>query len=494
MVRWNGAPRPTSFVNSSQLTANIRSSDVAFSATASVTVSNPSGGMSNAVNFPITNPISSVSFRVSSLATTGHSSGITVGDFNSDGKQDIAVLDGFDKLMSVLLSVGDGTFLPHVDYPELGSSSGTTSLTSGDVNGDGKLDLITVGSVLLGNGDGTFQSPLAYSGTPDAQAVQAADVNGDGKLDVVTANFSSTISVLLGNGNGTFQPAMVFGSDLYSVDLTIGDFNGDGKLDVATAGSEGTGYVYVLLGNGDGTFQDPQRLHVGSVSAFGIASADFNHDGILDLVVTDDSDFPSTTELAFFQGKGDGTFKKEQLTDVSDFTCGYDMNVADLNGDGNLDVVVGLNFSPSAFLLGNGDGTFQSPGKVSGGTLTAVGSFNGDGRLDVAVAGKSAVTLSLQPVAAATLVNVTSSENPSHLGDTVTFTATVTSTNNGATPTGFVAFRTASMKLGSAALVNGKASISTSSLPLGHHSITAIYSGDSTYPQNKSQALIQTVD
>jgi hypothetical protein len=211
-------------------------------------------------------------------------------------------------------------------------------------------------------------------------------------------------------------------------------------------------------------------------------------------LVTDDSDFPSTTELAFFQGNRDGTFKKERLTEVSNFTCGYDMNVADLNGYGNLDVVVGLNTSPSAFLLGNGDGTFQPAGKVTGGTRTAVGSFNGDGRLDVAVAGKSAVTLSLQPVAAATLVNVTSSENPSHLGDTVTFTATVDSTNGGATPTGFVAFRTASMKLGSAALVNGKASISTSSLSAGHHTITAIYSGDSNDPQNKSQGLIQTVN
>ena len=185
--------------------------------------------------------------------------------------------------------------------------------------------------------------------------------------------------------------------------------------------------------------------------------------------------------------------RRSRLTDVSDFTCGYDVNVADLNGDGNLDVVVGLNTSPSAFLLGNGDGTFQPAGKITGGTLTAVGSFNGDGRLDVAVAGKNAVTLSLQPVAAATLVNVTSSENPSHLGDTVTFTATVASTNDGATPTGSVAFRTAGMKLGSVALVNGKASLSTGSLSAGHHTIMAIYSGDTNYPQNKAQDLIQTV-
>ncbi|MBA3916159.1 MAG: Ig-like domain repeat protein [Acidobacteriales bacterium] len=100
----------------------------------------------------------------------------------------------------------------------------------------------------------------------------------------------------------------------------------------------------------------------------------------------------------------------------------------------------------------------------------------------------------LQPVAAATLVNVTSSENPSHPGVTVTFTATVDSTSGGATPTGTVAFRTAGMKLGVATLVNGKASISTSSLSTGHHTITAIYSGDSNYLPNKSEGLIQTVN
>ncbi|MBA3916789.1 MAG: VCBS repeat-containing protein, partial [Acidobacteriales bacterium] len=203
MVRWNGAPRPTAFINSSQLNANIRASDIAFSMAASITVSNPSAGPSNVVDFPVTNSVSSVSFKASSIATPGNSNGITVGDFNGDGKQDIAILNRFIDLVSVLLSVGDGSFLPRVEYTAYSSSQGTTPLTSGDVNGDDKLDLITIGSVLLGNGDGTFQGPIAYPGRPDAQAVQAADVNGDGKLDVVTADTSGTVSVWLGNGDGT---------------------------------------------------------------------------------------------------------------------------------------------------------------------------------------------------------------------------------------------------------------------------------------------------
>ncbi|MBA3914211.1 MAG: VCBS repeat-containing protein, partial [Acidobacteriales bacterium] len=387
-VRWNGAPRPTAFVSSSQLNADIRASDVAFSTAASITVSNPSTGPSNVVNFPVTDAISSFTFKGSWVATPGNSNGITVGDFNGDGKEDIAILNRFIDLVSVLLSVGDGSFLPRVDYTAYSSSQGTTPLTSGDVNGDGKLDLITIGSVLLGNGDGTFQGPIAYPGRPDAQAVQAADVNGDGKLDVVTANISGTVSVWLGNGDGTLQTAMVFGRNVGSYDLTIGDFNGDGKLDVATAGGSS---VYVLLGNGDGTLQNPQNLHVGQF-ALGIACADFNRDGILDLVATSDTDFPESSELAFFQGNGDGTFKKEKTTELSTFADGYSLNVADLNGDGNLDIVAGLDYSQSSVFFGNGDGTFQFQAQLTGGFLTAVGSFNGDGRLDATTLGPNTIS------------------------------------------------------------------------------------------------------
>src|SRR3989442_8669497 len=179
----------------------------------------------------------------------------------------------------------------------------------GDFSGDGKLDLAVVNSgsttvsVLLGNGDGTFQTPLTVDvGGSNPTYVVAADFNGDGKLDLAVATYgcfgygaagpcptvSNAISVLLGNGDGTFQAARTFEAGSGPNAVAVGDFNADGKLDLAVAdygpSTLRATTVSVLLGNGDGTFQAPLTFHARRSPAF-VAVADFNGDSKLDLAV-----------------------------------------------------------------------------------------------------------------------------------------------------------------------------------------------------------------
>jgi hypothetical protein len=358
-VKWNGSARATNFVSDSKLTATVLATDIVSFNTASVTVVNPSpgGGASNVVFFETTRPTSSVALSITSeLAAGSGPDSVAVGDFNGDGKLDLAVANSGSNDVSVLLGNGDGTF-----QTALHSSVGVSpvSVAVGDFNGDGKLDLVVVNngsndvSVLLGNGDGTFQTALDFDTGAGPVSVAVGDFNADGRLDLVVANFAAgNVGVLLGNGDGTFQPAVNYGAGPLPVSVAVGDFNGDGKLDLAvanqSAGNAGPSMVGVLLGNGDGTFQPAVEYGAGSD------------------------------------------------TDSSSVALG------DFNGDGNLDLAVANSGSTNrvSILLGNGDGTFQSAVDYAGGSsLLAVGDFNGDGRLDTAVVDRASSTVSvlLQP-------------------------------------------------------------------------------------------------
>ena len=406
VVKWNGSARATTFANHSRLTVNILSSDIAKPSTASVRVVNPSGATSNEVFFEVTIPTSSIVLSTPLDFGAGSGPGAVVtGDFNGDGNLDLVVSNSDDGSFSVLLGNGDGTFKGAASY---GAGSSPFSFAVGDFNGDGKLDLAVANygtnyaTVLLGNGDGTFKGAVSYSAGSYPVSVAVGDFNGDGKLDLVVANQDSgDVSVLLGNGDGTFQAAVnysVAGSVLDSV--VVGDFNGDGKLDLAVA-NYGSNDVSVLLGNGDGTFRAPMNYSAG-LGPDSVAVGDVNGDGKPDLIVANNcvSSNCANGSVSVLLGNGDGTFRTAVNYGVG--TSPGSMAVGDFNGDGKLDLAVG-NYGSSnvSVLLGNGGGTFQAALNFDAGFepfSIAVGDFNGDGRPDLAVAitGTDAVSILLQ--------------------------------------------------------------------------------------------------
>ena len=229
--------------------------------------------------------------------TTVVSTGFAFGDFNGDGNIDMAIsqVGGSGGLAAVYLGNGDGTFTTGAQYPTGQISfSGSPSIIAGDFNRDGKLDLAMVQAypalsisnavVLLGNGDGTFQSAVSHPTAPGAGVIAAGDFNGDGIPDLATLSSypgANTVSILLGNGDGTFQTHVDYTTGNGPVSLTVADLNGNGKLDLAIS-EYNDNTVSVLLGLGDGTLQEKQDFPVNSGPA-GIVAADFNGDGRMDI-------------------------------------------------------------------------------------------------------------------------------------------------------------------------------------------------------------------
>src|SRR5438445_3782283 len=302
-------------------------------------------------------------------------------DFNGDGKPDLAVANHFcpnctppasSGSFSVLLGNGDGTFQSAVNYD---AGTNPVSVAVGDFNGDGKPDLAVVNSgstnlaVLLGKADGTFQSAVNYDTGTSPNSVAVGDFNGDGKLDLVVGG--STVSVLLGNGDGTFQAAVNSGTGGGSI--AAADLNGDGKLDVTVVNGSG---VSVLTGNGDGTLQAAVSYAAGT-NPNSVAIGDFNNDGKPDLAVANNDS--SAKNVSVLLGNANGTF--QDAVNYSVAAGPYSVAVSDFNGDGRPDLAVATDVGIT-LLLGKGDGTFQLAVNYSAGSypkFVTAGDFNGDG-------------------------------------------------------------------------------------------------------------------
>ncbi len=336
----------------------------------------------------------SLGFRPAVAYTTGTSYSVAVGDFNADGKADLAVANNSSSNVSVLLGNGDGTFQAAVNYA---TGPIPRSVVVGDFNGDGKTDLAVANnssstvSVLLGNGDGTFRAAVNYAVASGPSSLAAGDFNNDGISDLAVVNTgSSSVGVLLGNGDGTFRAAVNYIGFNTPESVAVGDFNGDGKADLVVGGYA---TLSLMLGNGDGTFQNPVAVpSAANYYVYGVTVADFNGDGKVDLAVGS-----SFSYMSVLLGKGDGTFQAPVNYSTSSYAAG--MVSGDFNGDGIVDLAVTISGVGLSVLLGNGDGTFQRAINYTASSPwgLAVGDFNGDNIADLAIAlnGTSAVGVQL---------------------------------------------------------------------------------------------------
>ena len=331
------------------------------------------------------------------FALDGIPRGIAVGDFNNDGKVDLAVAEatggGSTGAVAILLGNGDGTFQPPDDFP-LPAAPGMVAAV--DLNHDGNLDLaVAAGSlaVLVGNGNGTFQPYVSYSTTGSIGQLALGDFNGDGWLDVIvpgTAYSQTGFWIYLGEAGGTLQsPVNVTAGGNTVGAFVAGDFNGDGKLDLAfAAGATQTTATYVLLGNGDGTFQSQPSL-AGSGTTL-LATGDFNGDGKLDLAFIA-SYYYGAGSVGVMLGNGDGTFSLRN--DYPTSAAPLAATAGNFSGNGKPDLAVVENSGQSSvgalsLFANNGDGTFQSPVDYAVGInpqVAITGDFNSDGVPDVAV-------------------------------------------------------------------------------------------------------------
>jgi len=475
------------------------------------------------------------SFQTPVAYLTGDVFGIALGDFNNDGLIDIAVSDQTQKNITIFLGAGNGTF------SATGSTITTPDLAHGivvgDFNQDGNDDLayaVTTsvnGSTLsdlyvaLGKGDGTFQTPTKVA-TGIGEFLTAGDVNADNLVDVVAAtitrpgggNIGNSLFVLLGKGNGTFNPTVTYVSDIPS-DPHLTDVNGDGIPDIIAGGSSG---ALVYQGKGDGTFLPYQEPSIGGFAlTYAVNAGDYNNDGNADLIGTDADTPHAAVSLSQVQQTSDAS----ALTGVAVLPLGSGIHQVDAKYSGD-SIYIGststtvpltaaqvptnltLSVSPtSATLSGQavtltatlnpytvGPPTTTTDGETirfyNSGTLIGTGVLNagvatlvttslpvGSVGLQASFAGDSNYKASSSNTVTVTVsaVTLTSSLNPSTYQQSVTFTATLITGK-----TGTVTFMDGAIALGTSTIVGITATLTTSTLSVGSHDITAIYNSSTS--------------
>jgi len=401
-------------------------------------------------------------------------------DFNGDGKQDLLIVDGtLGNGLSVALSKGDGTFQKPVSLAMPLLDCALNYAATGDLNGDGKLDIVVAypgdaacgGSdgtasgyiVALGKGDGTFATPVFTAFGNELYSVTIADMNMDGNQDLIVVDdpFDGSggfgVSLLNGNGDGTFGTGTAVLADSVVSQVIVGDFNQDGKPDlilfsegtqsVASIGDVETAGIVLLPGNGDGTFGDSSQLATGNFFING-ALVDVNGDGIPDIAATLylTTDQPNTYYgFSTLLGTGQGGFADP--VDALESLDGSLPIAGNFLNDNSVGFLTSTPYGP-AFYLGQGGSKFS----------------------------------------------VSSSAASVAFGQAETITATLAATLAGRpAPTGTVSFYDGTMLLGSVAVSGSTAAYTASALEVGSHSITAVYSGDSNFNPNTAAATTVTV-
>jgi len=328
-------------------------------------------------------------------ATTG----VVSGDFNGDGKMDLAASNFTSNNVSILLATGPGTFASAVNF-----AAGVNAIgpATADFNGDGKLDLVVGNfnaasvSVLLGTGSGSFGAPTAFGVGTQPRSVAVGDLNNDGKIDLIASNQGSdNISVLLGMGTGSFGLFNNFSVGTTPLYVAVGNFNNDQFADLVVANA-GTDDVSILIGAGNGSFAPATNFPAGN-SPFAIGVGDFNVDGRADLAVASNDNPGGGATIAILLATGPGVFGPP--TNITVGTNPSYIATSDFNGDGKLDLAVAHAVSNNVIiLLGTGTGTFapgislpvnNSPRSI------ALGDFNNDGKVDLAASNQSSSDVSV---------------------------------------------------------------------------------------------------
>jgi FG-GAP-like repeat/Bacterial Ig-like domain (group 3)/FG-GAP repeat len=457
---------------------------------------------------------------------------IAVGDFNRDGKLDVAVSYLQDNDVQVLFGNGAGSLSAGATYA-VGSQP--YWVASADLNGDGYPDLVTANtnvngangtvSVLLNNKNGTFASAATYNVGKQPYQVAIGDVNGDGYPDLAVTDYgANTVTILMGSKTGTFTvSAATLATCANPYGVAIGDFAHNGYPSVAVT-CYTAAQVEVFPNNGNGTFGTPAILTT-NVNPASLVVGDFNRDGKLDIVVGN----ATANNISFFAGNGDNSFTAGVTSPSLNFP---DSIVAgDFNGDGILDIAgVAPNFNAVEVTLGVGDGTFGTFAQRAAGQFTAktqpwalaAGDFNGDGQLDIVTAntfhqvniaspayqsrylgqypanpsGNPSVDVLINASAATVTLSTSPSSPIPSTNTSVVLQATVQPALSGPTPTGAVLFELetpAGTVYGLGSISGGAASYNVGHLDSGDYQFTSLYNGDSNFQPATAVPVVFTV-